>query len=61
MPDFNILLLATTTLPAAIGFPIAESGQKHPFFSLIVIGAVILIGGVLGYFGLKKRLKKPPF
>ncbi|MBI4412585.1 MAG: hypothetical protein HY541_08895 [Deltaproteobacteria bacterium] len=49
------------TLPATIGPPIAESGQKHPFFGLIVVGMVILIGAVLAYFGLKKRLKKPLF
>lgn len=55
MPDFNPLFIA------AIGPPIVESGQKHPFFSLILVGVVILIGAVLGYFGLKKRLNRTHF
>lgn len=60
MPHFNPLFLATSGL-AVIGPPIAESGQKHPFFSLLVVGVVVLIGAVLGYFGLKKRLNRTHF
>ena len=45
----------------AIGSPMTEEGQKHPFFSLLIVGLIILVGGIIGYFGLKKHLKQDPF